>query len=184
MRLSPIPIAALLLLAASCQREPQAQKSLDAQNNGLADASTNRALASAIQVNPRRLGVPQPNGNPLYNSVILQDCLRGLIPGRAWAEKLPVDLPLYPAARLDEAAGHDGDCIARVASFHVVGDRAAIASWYTGRAKSGGYDMERADEDADWVLAGIKGKGFFYIVISPTSDRGRTSVDYIWTQAS
>ena len=107
-------------------------------------------------------------------------CLGGLDYSNGWAARLPADLPMHPSARLQEAAGHDGGCQARVVSFTVPGDRGQVIGWYTAKAKAAGYSTGRDDRNGDWNLAGDKGDSAFYIMVGPAAG-GETPVDYIWT---
>jgi hypothetical protein len=108
-------------------------------------------------------------------------CLGGLDYANGWAARLPADLPMHPSARLQEAAGHDGGCQARVVSFTVPGDRGQVIGWYTAKARAAGYSAGRDDRNGDWNLAGDKGDQAYYIMVGPASG-GETPVDYIWTK--
>jgi hypothetical protein len=110
-------------------------------------------------------------------------CLGGLDYANGWAAKLPADLPMHPSARLQEAAGHDGGCQARVVSFTVPGDRGQVIGWYAAKAKAAGYTAGRDDKNGDWNLAGDKGDSAFYIMVGPATG-GETPVDYIWTHGA
>jgi hypothetical protein len=173
----------------------------------VADTPANKALAADIKVDPTKAGKFQPNDRPATVSLAEvserqrhgqsampavtetgdgtpvgggSGCLEGLAYGNGWAAKLPADLPMHPAARLEEAAGHDGPCRARVVSFTVLGDRGQVLGWYTEKAKAAGYQLGRDDKGGDWILVGDKGTGAFSIIIgTPTS--GATPVDYVWT---
>ena len=107
-------------------------------------------------------------------------CLGGLGYSNDWAAKLPADLPMHPSARLQEAAGHDGGCQARVVSFTVAGDRGQVLGWYANKAKASGYSVGRDDKGGDQILAGDKGDSAYYIIVGPAAG-GETPVDYIWT---
>ncbi len=108
-------------------------------------------------------------------------CLGGLDYGNGWAAKLPADLPMHPSARLQEAAGHDGGCQARVVSFTVAGDRGQVIAWYAGKAKASGYSADRSYKGGDEILSGDKGDSAYYIIVGPAAG-GATPVDYIWTK--
>lgn len=184
-----LPALAALSLVAGCHKAPPAANSLDAMDadliNGavVADTPANRALGAAIRVDagkarhgqPAMPAVNEENGGPGGG-----DCLGGLQYANAWAGKLPADLPMHPAAKLQEAAGHDGSCRVRIASFTVAGDRAQVMGWYTGKAKGAGYSTGRDDKGGDWILAGDKGDTAYYIIVGPPQG-GETPVDYIWT---
>lgn len=173
----------------------------------VADTPANKALAADIKVDPakagRKPGGRQPGdrvatvslseaaqrqreGKPAMPAVTEDGgadpsgCLGGLDYANGWAAKLPGDLPMHPSARLQEAAGHDGGCQARVVSFTVPGDRGQVMGWYTAKAQAAGYSIGRDDKNGDWNLAGDKGASAFYIIVGPAAN-GATPVDYIWT---
>jgi len=173
----------------------------------VADTPANKALAADIRVDPakagRKAGGHQPgdrvgtltlaqaaqhqkDGRPAMQVATEdggaepQGCLGGLQYSNGWAAKLPGDLPMHPSARLQEAAGHDGGCQARVVSFTVPGDRGQVMGWYTAKARAAGYSTGRDDKNGDWNLAGDKGAQSFYIIVGPAAN-GATPVDYIWT---
>jgi hypothetical protein len=173
----------------------------------VADTPANKALAADIRVDPAKTGkrpgdrtatvslaqaaARQRQGKPVLPAVTEDGgasaaalsgggCLGGLAYSNAWAAKLPADLPMHPSARLQEAAGHDGGCQARVVSFTVPGDRGQVIGWYAARAKAAGYSAGRDDKGGDWNLAGDKGARAYYIIVGAAKD-GETPVDYIWT---
>ena len=176
MRLPLLPLAGLLLVTA-CHKGPQANKSLDA---------IDKDLVSAIHVDPARTGAGAANVSvvPRKGMPVVAEgagnCLTGLVYANDWASKFPAALPMHPQGKLQEAAGHDGACPARVASFVVAGDRQAVLDWYRAKAQAAGYTVDRADKGSDWVLAGDKGYETYIILIGPPA-HGETPVDYIWT---
>ncbi len=175
MRLSLLPLAGLLLVTA-CHKGPQANKSLDA---------IDKDLVSAIHVDPARTGGGNVSAVAHKGMPVVAEgagnCLTGLVYANDWASKFPADLPMHPQGKLQEAAGHDGACPARVASFAVAGDRQAVLDWYRAKAQAAGYTVDRADKGSDWVLAGDKGYET-YIILIGTPAHGKTPVDYIWTR--
>ncbi len=183
-RLAPLALVALMLVAA-CHKGPQATKSLDAIDKDLISSSPgNRQLASAIHIDPARAG-PTVSLVPHKGMPVVAEgagnCLTGLAYNNDWAAKFPPAMPMHPQAKLQEAAGHDGACPARVASFGVAGDRQAVLDWYRSRAQGAGYSVDRADKGSDWILAGDKGYETYIIIIGQPT-RGETPVDYIWTR--
>lgn len=196
MRLTPAALAALALLSA-CGKPKPAANSLDAMDaqlvNGavVADTPANRALAADIKVDPAKAGKAQAAKRVRKPAMpaVTEDggasaaggCLGGLAYANGWAAKLPADLPMHPSARLQEAAGHDGGCQARVVSFTVPGDRGQVIGWYSAKAKAAGYSTSRDDKNGDWNLAGDKADTAFYIIVGPAAG-GETPVDYIWTK--
>jgi len=172
---SLLPALAALLLAPACHKGQNAAKNLDQMDASLVDSAGNHQLASAIKVDPH-------SGMPVVSEGA-SNCMTGLVYANDWASKLPADLPMHPQAKLQEAAGHDGACKARVASFAVAGDRAAVLDWYLGKAATAGYETEREDKNGDWVLAGTR-KGEIFIITLGTPARGATPVDYVWTDGA
>src|SRR5579859_3935592 len=172
-----LPLAGLLLVTA-CHKGPQANKSLDA---------IDKDLVSAIHVDPARTGSSAANVSLVPHKgmpVVAEgagNCLTGLVYANDWATKFPAALPMTPQGRLEEAAGQDGACPARVAGSSVAGDRQAVLDWYRARAQAAGYTADRADKGSDWVLAGDKGYET-YIILIGTPAHGETPVDYIWTR--
>jgi len=180
----------------------------DLVNGTVADESpANKALAGAIHVDPAKTGhhaggdraasvslaqiaerqahgqrampavTEDGEGSPVDGG---SGCLGGLVYSNGWAAKLPADLPMHPAARLEEAAGHDGGCQARIVSFAVPGDRGQVLGWYQAKAKAAGYSTGRADKGGDWILAGDKGPSAYTIILGAPV-HGETPVDYVWT---
>jgi len=177
------------------------------------ESPANKALAAAIHVDPAKTGrhaaiaqagrAPgislaqiaerQAHGQPAMPAVTENGegsavdggsgCLAGLVYSNSWATKLPADLPMHPAAKLEEAAGHDGGCQARVVSFAVPGDRGQILGWYRAKAQAAGYSSARADDSDDWILTGGKGASAYHIMLG-APQHGETPVDYVWTSGS
>jgi hypothetical protein len=204
MRLTLSASIALMLLAGCHSKPKPAANTLDAMDEQLvngavvAENPANKALAADIRVDPararhRRADAPlgSDEGGPVAGGEALADngtgdgaaggCLGGLAYSNDWAAKLPADLPMHPSAKLQEAAGHDGGCQARVVSFTVPGDRGQVIGWYAAKAKAAGYSVGRDDKGGDWNLAGDKGDSAYYIIVGPAA-HGETPVDYIWTR--
>jgi hypothetical protein len=208
MRLSIPFVLALLVSVAGCQKATPPTNSLDSIDNELvngaiADESpANKALANAIHVDTAKTGSKAAPGHEAappriadrsaaVMPAVTEDgaggavdggsgCLGGLVYSNDWAAKLPTDLPMHPAGKLQEAAGHDGACQARVVSFTVPGDRGQLLGWYRAKAQAAGYSAGRADKGGDWILAGDKGPAA-YTLIFGAPDHGETPVDYVWT---
>lgn len=97
----------------------------------------------------------------------------------AWATRLPAALPLYPDARVIEAAGADADgCRLRVVSFASAAPVDRVIDWYDARATAAGYSAaHEADADGD-VLGGTKGDAAYVVYVAPRRGGG-SSVDLI-----
>lgn len=109
----------------------------------------------------------------------LGGCAAKVAYSATWANRLPADLPLYPDARLSEAAGTDADgCALRIASFRSNAAVARVIDWYNARAVRAGYSAEhRADGGVD-VLGGTRGGDAFVVYVSRYGDQG-SEVDLV-----
>ncbi|WP_307086989.1 hypothetical protein [Sphingomonas faeni] len=75
-----------------------------------------------------------------------------------WANRSPADLPLYPAARLTEAAGADRDgCRLRVVSFASAAPMQKMLDWYFTKATTAGYSTGIAVTAGSMCWAGFGG---------------------------
>ena len=186
---APLLALAAALAIAGCSQKP-AGSSLDAMDNelvnGNAIAEGNDSLRSAITVDPKRAKAGAAEKPTTGATAGAGNCLQRYGPtlafSNAWAAKLPVELPVHPQATLTEAAGHDGGCAVRVASFTVPGDRAPLLDWYAGKARAAGYGADRSDRGSDVLLAGSKGPAT-YTVIAGAPRGGVTPVDLVWARA-
>ena len=107
-------------------------------------------------------------------------CARNLQYSIGWAQRLPVDLPLYPDARVDEAAGAaTGGCALRVVSFSTGASIQTVLDWYYGRVTTAGYSAEHQASDGQHVLGGTRRDGAAYVIYLDTRGDGRTEVDIV-----
>lgn len=96
-----------------------------------------------------------------------------------WALRLPDDLPLYPDARVNEAAGSEsGDCALRVVSFASAAPLQTILDWYYTRATNAGYSAEHQADGGDHVLAGTRGDAAYALFVTARDDGG-SDVDLV-----
>lgn len=85
-----------------------------------------------------------------------------------WAKRLPAAFPIYPGARLGEAAGNDtGACRMRVVSFTTGDDWQHVLDWYNTRAVRSGYSVDHQLRGQDHVLAGDRGSLAYYLIATP-----------------
>ena len=107
-------------------------------------------------------------------------CARNLQYSTGWAQRLPSDLPLYPDARVDEAAGASGNgCALRGVSFSTGASIQAVLDWYYGRATAACYSAEHQSDDVQHVLGGTRRDGAAYVIYLDTRSDGRTEVDIV-----
>lgn len=98
-----------------------------------------------------------------------------------WATRLPADLPLYPDARVSEAAGNaDSGCALRIVSFATSASYQTVIDWYYTRVTRAGYSAEHQADADQHVLGGTRARddAAYIIYVSPRADGG-SDVDLI-----
>lgn len=96
-----------------------------------------------------------------------------------WANRLPVELPLYPDARVAEAAGNNlNGCRLRVVSFATAAAPAKLIDWYYTRATAAGYGAEHGREGGLETLGGTRGDDAYMVYASPRPGGG-SDVDLV-----
>lgn len=96
-----------------------------------------------------------------------------------WANRLPPDLPLYPDARVTEAAGNAaGACALRVVSFASSAAPAKLVDWYYTKATAARYSAEHQADGAMHVLGGTRGADAYIVYVSPRAGGG-SDVDLV-----
>ncbi|MCU6455631.1 hypothetical protein LPN01_16245 [Sphingomonas sp. A2-49] len=104
-------------------------------------------------------------------------CARDVSYSAGWANRLPAALPLYPDARVREAAGNDA-CGLRVVSFASAAPVGRILDWYTARARRAGYSVEHQASGGQHVLGGTRGESAYvaYVTAAPS---GGSAIDLV-----
>ncbi|BCA62583.1 hypothetical protein HMP09_1817 [Sphingomonas sp. HMP9] len=96
-----------------------------------------------------------------------------------WADRLPADLPLYPAARLTEAAGADQDgCRLRVVSFASAAPMQKMLDYYYTRATAAGYSAGHSTDGRQHVLGGVRGNDAYVVYVTARAGGG-SDVDMV-----
>ena len=86
----------------------------------------------------------------------------------AWANRLPPEFPLYPGARVTEAAGTDAaPCRLRAVILATADPWDRVIGWYQAQATRAGYSAGRQARDGDQILAGTRGDQAFYLIATP-----------------
>ncbi|MBK5263758.1 MAG: hypothetical protein JJE34_00785 [Alphaproteobacteria bacterium] len=101
--------------------------------------------------------------------------------GMDWANRLPSEFPLYPQAKLMEAAGADsGSCNLRVASFVTGQPMQSVIDYYYTKALKSGFDAEHQLLNGEHVLGGMRKKddGAYFITFADHKGGG-TAVDIV-----
>ena len=99
------------------------------------------------------------------------DCTRTLSYSARWANRLPPELPLFPDARVREAAGSDA-CGLRVVSFASGAPVATVLGWYNARAARAGYSAEHQASGDRHVLGGTRGDAAYIVYATPAASGG------------
>lgn len=96
-----------------------------------------------------------------------------------WAQRLPASFPLYPGARLTEAAGADnGPCAVRAVSFTTTAPVQDVLDFYYTMGRRAGFSGERQSDGATEVLGGTHGERAYYLTVEPVRGGG-SAVDLI-----
>lgn len=97
-----------------------------------------------------------------------------------WANRLPVELPLYPKARVNEAAGSDYQgCGLRVASYTAPVPPRSVAGYYVVLAKRSGYRESVNKEGQGLMVSGWRpSDGAAFYALLKTDGTG-TNVDLV-----
>lgn len=96
-----------------------------------------------------------------------------------WADKLPVDVPLYPGARVVEAAGANTDaCQLRAVSFSTNAGMKTVIDWYYTRVTNSGFTAEHQSDGTQHTLGGTRDRdGGAYVLYFTARRDGGTDVD-------
>ncbi|GAA4761077.1 hypothetical protein GCM10023219_01100 [Stakelama sediminis] len=108
-------------------------------------------------------------------------CAADLRYSASWTLHLPKGAPLFPDARVTEAAGTDkGVCALRVASFWTATPMKTVLDWYYTRAKNAGYNAEHRAIGQEHILSGMrKGDDSSYALFLKPRSGGGTEIDLV-----
>ncbi len=106
-------------------------------------------------------------------------CAKKIGYSAGWANRLPADLPLYPAARLTEAAGADKDgCRLRVVSFASAAPMQKMLDWYFTKVSAAGYSAGHSTDGRQHVLGGVRGNDAYVVYVTARAGGG-SDVDLV-----
>lgn len=108
-------------------------------------------------------------------------CAGSLRYSARWAQRLPADLPLYPQARVTEAAGADGGkCALRVVRFSAPQPMQTVLDWYYTKAVRAGYSAEHQVDGTQHILGGTRARddGAYVLFLTARRDGG-TDLDLV-----
>lgn len=153
------------------------------------DAGDIRVDPALTQENARMLKAPPPtivkgSGQVLTAESVVaapQGCGKKLAYSLDYAKRLPAALPLYPDAKLTEAAGADAaNCSMRAVSFTSSAPMATLIDWHYTQAIRAGYSSEHQIKDGDHILAGVREEdGGAYYILFAEHEGGGVEVDLI-----
>lgn len=97
-----------------------------------------------------------------------------------WASRLPADVPLYPRARVDEAAGSDmPGCKLRAITFTTPAPQRAVIDFYIGQTKRSGFASSTEVKGRETLVGGTRSDGAAYYVVLTPAEAGGTVVDLV-----
>ncbi len=97
-----------------------------------------------------------------------------------WANRIPADVPLYPRARVDEAAGSDmPGCKLRAITFTTPAPQRAVIDFYIGQTKRSGFASSTQVKGRETLVGGTRGDGAAYYVVLTPAEAGGTIVDLV-----
>lgn len=132
---------------------------------------TDRSLSTQSNRNAVRSagGPPQALYPPDAGNIPAPPCAAAALETNpAWAKRLPADVPLYPGARVTEAAGTDAaPCRLRAVILATADPWDRVIGWYQVQTTRAGYSTGRRARDGDQILAGTRGDQAFYLIASP-----------------
>lgn len=97
----------------------------------------------------------------------------------AWANRLPPAAPLFPDARVVEAAGTDeAGCSLRVVSYASGASVGRLVDFYHARATAAGYSAEHLADGGTHVVGGTRGDSAYAAYLRPRAGGG-TDVDLL-----
>lgn len=115
-----------------------------------------------------------------------RQCASSMTYSAGWANRLPRDLPLFPQARVTEAAGSEtGQCALRAVSFSSAQPMQAMLDWYYTRAIKSGYTSEHQVDGQEHILGGTRERdGGAYVLFMTARSDGGTDIDMVANNGS
>jgi hypothetical protein len=142
--------------------------------SGAATASPTKGAVTLGQLAEQQAGIDSAN---------FKGCGLDVDYSMAWSNRLPGDLPLYPKARVAEAAGSNkGSCALRAVTYTASVSPSTLVEYYKILAKRSGYTAESKVEGSSHVVAGTRGQDAYYVIVSETT--GGTSADFVANNGS
>lgn len=108
-------------------------------------------------------------------------CTQRLNYDMGWATRMPAAFPVYPRARLKEAAGIDGgSCNIRAVTFTTDSIVKDVVDYYYTKARRAGFSAEYQMQGSEHILGGTnENTDGAYVVFMRRLEGGRTEVDIV-----
>jgi hypothetical protein len=183
-----------MLTLAGCKRGPENANNLAALDKQLVANNADPAVTSALSdpiLTDRNLST-QSNRNavrtaggpaqalypPDAGKTAAPPCaMAALDTNPDWANRLPPEFPLYPGAKVSEAAGTDtAPCRLRAVILATSDNWDRVIGWYQAQANRAGYETGRQTRDGDQILAGTHGDQAFYLIATPKAGGSEISL--------
>jgi hypothetical protein len=191
---SLLALAALSLAAAACGGGADNASELDRIDSKLAgkgdaDPALTAALEDQIMVDPAGQPATGRAGQTLgtlaaQQAQVAKDkfngCSLDIAYSIQWANRLPAELPLYPDARVSEAAGSDYQgCSLRVATYTAPAPPRTVAGYYLALAKRSGFRESVTRDGQGLMVSGWRpSDGAAFYALLNASGTG-TAVDIV-----
>jgi len=111
----------------------------------------------------------------------VRGCTPELEYSQAWAQRLPLDVPLFPDAVVSEAAGDDAPgCRVRIVSFSTRAPFKTVVDFYYTKAVRSGFEARHLLRQGDHILEGARNidGSAYYLIVTPRAGGG-SDVDLI-----
>jgi len=115
-----------------------------------------RPLPAAARITAAALAAAAPGGNA--------ECAARAGYTMMWAARMPATFPVYPRGAVQEAAGtEEGGCTLRSVRFVTPVPLGEVIDFYYTRALSAGFSTDRAVQEGDDRLSGVRGKSGYAV---------------------
>jgi hypothetical protein len=162
--------------------EPKGENYAAASKAAVAGSGTSTASAAKGTMTLAQLAQRQASGGPAKAN--FNGCGLDVDYAMGWSNRLPADLPLYPRARVVEAAGSDaGNCNLRVVTYTSTAAPRALVDYYVATARRAGYSAQATREGDEHIVAGTRGNEAYYVILAQSA-AGGTSADFVANNGS
>ena len=181
-------------LTATLEDQIMVDPALTGQANANAIRPTDEPMQAPIP--PEKDGDPSRDGNgktlgqmaaqqAQINKDNFNGCGLDVDYSMVWSTRLPSGLPLYPQARVVEAAGSDTNgCKLRAVTFTTAAAPRSLIDFYLDAAKRAGYSVEHSAKGLENVVSGARSDGAAFYVVLTARPSGGASADLVTNQGT